>query len=169
MKKLTPTIAFILLLITLSCKTNKYSFLNQYPVKQAPIVDSTNFSNHAEGKLLTKEEQKLLKLDEIFEGQIEDQNAKVGVSYLPKLSENYQSVVYYLYPSNSELLVMLVNYNKDFQLINSQLLAYDEIAENMLKSQSTIYKDSIILKEYVSDKPSTIKFSILENGDITRE
>ncbi|MDY0780797.1 hypothetical protein [Tenacibaculum sp. IB213877] len=170
MRKIKNLMAIVVLVTAItSCKTNKYSFLSNYPVKTVPVIDSTNFSNHVEGKLLSKKEQELLKLPVIFEGQLEGENTKVGISYLPKISENYQSVVYYLYPNQSELLVMLVNYDEKFNIINSQMLAYDEIAESMLKTTSTIYKDSIVLTEYISENPSTIKFNILENGQITRE
>ncbi|WP_028891316.1 hypothetical protein [Tenacibaculum sp. 47A_GOM-205m] len=151
-----------------SCKSNKYSFLNEYPTKTVPLTDSTNFSNHAEGKLLTKSQQELLKLPSIFEDQLTEES-KIGVSYLPKLSENFQSVVYYFYPNNNELISMLVTYDKQFNIINSQVLAYDEIAEGMLRTTSTLNKNSIELVEYISDSPSTIIFNILEDGNITRD
>jgi len=47
----------IILVFAVSCKTNKYSFLNKYPIKNLPLIDSTNFSNHVEGKLLNKKQQ----------------------------------------------------------------------------------------------------------------
>lgn len=170
MNKLNKIIAFlIVLVITVSCKTNKYSFLKKYPVENLPVTDSTNFSNHVEGELLTKKEQEILGLHTIFGEQLEDKNTKVGVSYLPKISDNFKSVVYYVYSSNTELSSVLVNYNADFKIINTQMVSYDEIADGVLKSSAMIYKDKIVLKEHVSDNISTIKFSILENGDITRE
>ena len=122
---------------------------NEYPTKTVPIVDCTNFSNHVETKLLTKSQQELLKLPSIFEEQLDDKKAKIGVSYLPKLSENYQSVVYYFYPNNNELISMLVNYDKDFNIINSQVLAYDEIVDGMLKTTATLDKNHIELIEYI--------------------
>ncbi|TYQ00357.1 hypothetical protein C7447_101969 [Tenacibaculum adriaticum] len=158
-----------LFIFILSCKTNSYSFLNSYPTKILPVVDSTNFSNHVEGKLLSKKEQVLLGLPTIFIDQLDDENAKVGVSYLPKISESYTSVVYYFYANNNELSSVLVNYDKKHNIINHQIVAYDEIADGLLKTTSTIYKDSIVLNEYISDSPSTMKFIILDNGDITRE
>ena len=170
MKNIIKIILFVSVIATVvSCKVNKYSFLNDYPTKTVPLVDSTNFSNHVEGKLLTKPQQELLKLPSIFEEQLNDENAKIGISYLPKLSENFQSVVYYFYPNNTELISMLVNYDDQFNIINSQILAYDEITEGMLKTTSTLDKNSIELVEYISDTPSTIIFNILEDGNITRE
>lgn len=170
MKNILKTITLVVLLIVgVSCKTNKYSFVNEYPVKNVPLVDSTNFSNHVEGKLLSKEEQALLKLPSIFEEQLENEKAKIGISYIPKISNNFQSVVYYFYPSNTEVISMLVNYDKDFTIINSQILAYDEIADGILQTTSKLDKNRIELTEYVSDNPSTLFFKILDNGDITRE
>lgn len=170
MKNIFKTATLVALLVVgIACKTNKYSFVNEYPVKNLPLVDSTNFSNHVEGKLLNKQEQALLKLPSIFEDQLNNEKAKIGISYLPKISDNFQSVVYYFYPNNTEVISILVNYDKDFTIINSQILAYDEITDGILKTTSKLDKNSIELTEYVSDNPSTLHFKILDNGDITRE
>jgi len=167
LKKILPL--FIAFILVISCKTNKFSFLDDYPVKNIPLVDSTSFSNHIEGKLLNKKEQKLLGLLNVFGEELNSENAKVGVSYLPIISDNFKSVVYYLYSNSTQLTCALVNYNLDFNIISSQLVSSDEIADGLLRSKATIYKDKIVLKEYVSDNASTIMYNILENGDITRE
>ncbi|KAB1153998.1 hypothetical protein F7018_16060 [Tenacibaculum aiptasiae] len=170
MKNIFKTLTLIALLIGgIACKSNKYSFVSEYPVKQLPLIDSTNFDNHVEGKLLNKEEQKLLKLPSIFEDQLDNEKAKIGISYLPKISDNFQSVVFYFYPNNNEVISMLVNYDKDFTIINSQVLAYDEITDGILKTTSKIDKNRIVLTEYVSENPSTLYFKISDKGDITRE
>jgi len=170
MMNLTKIISFSLVfLFVISCKTNEYSFLSKYPVKDLPVIDSTNFSNHVEGKLLNKKQQLKLGLDTIFGEQIDDKNCKIGISYLPKISEDFTSIVYYSYSNNTELTSILVNYNKEFKIINNQMVAYDEIADGVLKSTAMIYKDKIVLKEFVSENASIIKFDILQNGDISRE
>ncbi|WP_299161204.1 hypothetical protein [uncultured Tenacibaculum sp.] len=170
MKNIFKVLVLITFLIGgIACKTNKYSFVNEYPVKQLPLIDSTNFDNHVEGKLLSKEEQKLLKLPSVFIDQLNDEKAKIGISYLPKISDNFQSVVFYFYPNNTEVISMLVNYDKNFTIINSQVLAYDEIAEGMLKTTSKLDKNRIELTEYISENPSTLYFKISNNGDIIRE
>ena len=64
---------------------------------------------------------------------------------------------------------MLVNYTEDYKIINSQMIAYDEIADGVLKTVGTIYSDKIVLQEFVADNPTEIQFNILENGDITRD
>ena len=170
MKNIFKPLALIIFLIgAIACNTNKYSFVNEYPVKQLPLIDSTNFDNHVEGKLLSKEEQKLLKLPSIFEDQLNDEKAKIGISYLPKISDNFQSIVFYFYPNSTEVISMLVNYDKDFTIINSQVLAYDEITEGMLKTTSKLDKNSIELTEYISENPTTLHFKISNDGNITRE
>lgn len=170
MKNISRILILAVAIITLSsCNNDKFSFLKEYPTQTVPLIDSTNFNNHIEGKSLTKEQQKLLKLPLVFEEQLNDKNARIGISYLPKLSENYTSVVYYFYPSKTGLISMLVNYDKNFEVINSQVLAYNEVTESMLKSTSKLTKNSIELSEYVFDQASVIKFKISENGNITRE
>lgn len=163
------TILLVLILAINACKTNKYSFLNNYPIKELPLIDSTSFSNHMEGLLLSKEQQNLLGLSNVFGEALNNTDARVGVSYLPKISDNFKSVVYYLYSSNTELTSVLVNYDDNYKVINTQMIAYDEIADGLLKSTAMIYKDKIVLKEFISENASIIKYDILENGDITRE
>lgn len=159
----------IAILTFCSCKTNEFSFLKEYNSKSLPIVDSTNFSNHAQGKLLTKPQQRKLGLNSLFGEKLDHKTTRVGISYLPKISENYTSVVFYFYIDNIELTSMLVNYNSKYQIINSQMVAYDEITDNVLETVGKIYKDKIVLQEYISDNPTEIRFDILENGDIVRE
>ena len=169
--KLLKTICLftIGLLLFNSCKTNEFSFLKEYKQQNLPVIDSTNFSNHLEGKLLTRGQQKKLGLDTIFGEKLNKKTTKVGISYLPEISENYTSIVYYFYIDNNELTSMLVNYDNEYKIINSQMVAYDEIADDVLETVGTIYKDKIVLKEYVANTPSEIRFNILENGDIVRE
>ncbi len=170
MKNICKSLTIIIFLIVgIACKTNKYSFVNEYSVKQLPLIDSTNFDNHVEGKLLSKEEQKLLKLPSVFPDQLSNEKAKIGISYLPKVSDNFQSIVFYFYPNSTEVISMLVNYDKSFTIINSQILAYDEISEGMLKTTSKLDKNRIELTEYISENPTTLYFKILNNGNITRE
>lgn len=164
------TFLFIVLLIVVSsCKSNRFSFLNNYPVQNVPFIDSTSFSNHVEGVLLNKEEQNVLGLSNVFGEDLKADNTKIGISYLPKISDNFKSIVYYFYSGNTQLTSVLVNYDSDFKVVNSQLVASDEIADGLLKTNATIYKDRIVLKEYISESASILTYSILENGDITRE
>ncbi len=165
-KSVVLTLSIVLIA---SCKTNEFSFLKDYSAKTLPLIDSTSFSNHVEGNLLTKKQQRQLGLNTIFGEKLDKETTKVGVSYLPKISENFNSVVYYFYIDNKELTSMLVNYTSDYKIINSQMVAYDEIADGILHCVGTIYNDKILLKEYVADSPTEIEFKILENGDIVRE
>lgn len=160
---------FITFLLVTSCKTSVYSFLEDYKVKNLPIEENTNFSNHAEVALLSKKEQKILSLDTILGEELKNEKARIEVSYLANISENYTSIVYCFYPNDTEITTILVNYTKDFKFISSQIVAYDEIADGLLKTTSTIYKDKIELKEFVADNPSSMLFNILENGNITRK
>jgi len=64
---------------------------------------------------------------------------------------------------------MLVTYDENYTVINSQMLAYDEIADGLLHAKSTVFKDKIVLEEYVSESMTTITFNILGDGNITRE
>lgn len=169
MKLLKTLLISIGLLAVVSCKTNEYSFLKEYPKVTLPVIDSTNFSNHVEGKLLNRKQQKKLGLDFIFGEKLDRKKNKVGISYLPEISDQYTSVVYYFYIDNKEITSMLVNYDNDYKIINSQMIAYDEIVDGVLKTVGVIYSDKIVLQEFIYDNPTEIRFDILKNGDITRD
>jgi len=158
----------IILLVISACKTNEYSFLKNYDYKSTPIIDSTSFANHVYDKLLTKQQQQLLSIDSVF-GEKLNPKTTVGISYIPEISSDYISIVYYFYIDHKELISMLVNYTEDYKIINSQMIAYDEIADGVLKTVGTIYSDKIVLQEFVADNPTEIQFNILEKGDITRD
>ena len=55
-------------------------------------------------------------------------------------------VVSYL-PNENELYTLLVNYDRSFHVIDFCQIAYDEIAENFLRTESTISKDGIVVTD----------------------
>ena len=169
MKLLKALLLTLAIVVISSCKTNEFSFMKDYPKKTLPVIDSTNFGNHIEKNVLTKKQQKQLGLNSIFGNKLDKMTNKVGVSYLPEISENFISVVYYFYIDNKELTTMLVNYTPEYKIINSQMIAYDEIADGYLKTVGTVYNDKIVLQEFFGESSSEIRFNILENGDIVRE
>lgn len=155
-----------------SCKTDS-SFLKKFPTKKLPFIDSTTFENHRLVRTLDKKEIKRLQLDKIlFKEDLENPASKIGISYRPLLSENYQSIVYFFYANNRELSSILANYDEKFNLIDYRIVAFDEISENILRTYSTIYRDSIVSNEYnldISEFPTTLKYTISTTGKIERK
>lgn len=158
---------YLLLIFCLcSCKAN-YSFLEKYPTKNVPLVDSISFTNSKHKKLLTNKQKRNLKLDSLF-----SKNLKIGISYKPLLSKKYQSIVYYFYLDEHNLQSVLVNYDNLFNIIDMQLVASSEKSDNLLRTTSIIYKDKIKLNEYnfqLSKLPTELLFLISSNGKITRK
>lgn len=170
MKKILLLLAVLLIIVC--CKTN-YPFIEKHPVKEVPLIDSTSFSNHKSGELLTRKQMRNLDLYTVLgRKDLKDEKAKIGISYLPKLSNNFTSIVYYFYSDDNILQSILVNYDTNFKLIDYQMVAFDEIADGFLRATSTINKDQIILKEYnsnISNEPTELVFSISSEGKITRK
>lgn len=156
----------------LSCKAN-YSFVEKYPKKKVPLVDSTSFSNHQSKKILSKRKLKKLHLETILgKEQLFAKKSKIGISYLPLLSSNYTSIVYYFYSDDTVLQSILVNYDINFNVIDYQILAFDEISDGLLKSSSIINSNEIKLSEYnfhISKNPMKLMYLISSDGKITQK
>lgn len=64
----------------------------------------------------------------------------------------------------------LINYDDDFKPIAWTEIAYDEIAEGLIRKQSKLYKDSIIVSRinYFDEVPDTTftRFKIDKNGSL---
>lgn len=116
---------------------------------------------------MTKKQKRNLKIHSLFAKQTE-----IGISYRLLLSKKYISIVYHSYLDKNILHSTLVNYDKNFNIIDSQLVSFDERSDNLLKTTSTIYKNRINLNEYnlkLSKKPTQLVFLISLDGKINRK
>ena len=164
-----------LILITLTfslCQSQnpQSDLLQAYPTVQIPHTDSTNFDNHKPDKTLTYEQVKLFGLDRVLDiHPIAFKESKVGVNYLLDLSPDFTTVVFYYYFMGHEMSSTLVTYDKDFNVIDSKMIAMDEIAESILRSESTIQSDKITIIHYkflnITEKEIEI-VTVLPNGKI---
>lgn len=70
-------------------------------------------------------------------------------------SDEYTSLIVYFKLGEHEFYNVLINLDKNNQMIDYLTIAYDEVAESAFTIENTLYKDKIILKEinYYSDPP----------------
>ena len=128
---------------------NDFSFLDEYKMMETPFLDSTNFDNHKADKLLTKRQIKRLGLDQVLKiDPYAYENSKIGVNYILDLSQDFKSIVFYYYFFDHEMSSILVNYSSDFKVIDHKMVAMDEIAESILRTESLIEKDKITITNY---------------------
>lgn len=126
----------------------KKEILDKCPIKYVALVDSTNFDNHKAFRILSHKEQNLLGLNNIFIKGAEKYVEKVSIDYRLLLSTNFITVVVSYYLGEHELYTYLINYDKDFKIIDFKNIAYDEIAENYGRTTSEIWKNYITTKNY---------------------
>lgn len=151
-------------------RSEQYSFLSEYLDKPLPLIDSTNFNNIKATKELTVQQTELLHLDKILGENYSDVIQSIQISYRLNLSDNFSTIVMSYELGEHELLSTLINYDDDFKPIAWKEIAYDEIAEGLIRKQGNLYKDSIIVGRinYFDEVPDTTftRFKIGENGSI---
>ena len=91
------------------------------------------------------------------------------MNYRLPISTEFTSLVF-SYPSEHELVTVLVNFDKNFKIIDFESIAYDEIAESAFRSSSEISADKIKLtaSDYSGDEPKfeILTYSIKKDGKI---
>ena len=149
-----------------SIEKDEYSFIKKIKIKELPIIDSTNFDNYEAKSFLSKNEIEILKLSKI----IPDNNVEIALNYQIKISENFKTLVFSFYPSENEITTILVNYDKDYKIIDSRIIAYDEIAESWLRTTSKIEKNNLKIIENNCSSGQDIEtisnYVINETGEI---
>lgn len=147
---------------------NDFSFLDKVPEVALPKIDSTNFDNFDKKEFLTTKELSLLNFDKV----ILDTNSveNVAIHYKLKISDQFKTYVFVYNKGKMEQFSILVNYDNDFNFIDSAIIAYDEIAESFFRTTSKIMKDKIMTSEFdYTQEAETLKtttFEILKNGKI---
>jgi len=121
-------------------------------VKTLSFVDSTNFDNFSFADTLNQAQIQKLKLDERFDYICFSHFLNYNIctfylNYRIELSENFTSLVVSYTRGDFELFTILINYDKDFRIIDILHIAYDEVADSRSRRLSAINTDKIIVKE----------------------
>jgi hypothetical protein len=144
-------------------------FLDKYTTRDLPVIETTNFDNYKFKDSLSREEIKILKLEKVVNGDI----LNIWINYRINISPNYRTIVVSYMPNDNELYTVLINYTKNYDIIDFDTVAYDEIAESCTRIVSEIKKKSLEVTHinYCSENPdnpekNTIIYIIAENGEI---
>ena len=160
----------------ISVETNHYTpkkineIVQLIPLKNLPIIDTTNFDNIIKLKEFNAEEIKLLQLNKIYP-EIEKKGTgfKIYPAYKLELSDQYFTLIVNIFKGEHELESVLINYEKDEKLTSFKIIAYDEIAEGWSRKFSKIENNIItIIDEFYGDniQIDTTKFHINRFGEI---
>ncbi len=123
--------------------TQTFQFIEKYSIKTLPLTDSTNFDNYIDAPTLTKEQSKLLKLEKIEQ----DKDVAFRINYRLNLSPNFKSLVLSYYPNEQVLITVLINFTNSYEIVDFKVIAYDEIAESWMRTESKISTDKIEVTE----------------------
>jgi len=143
-------------------------FIKSLKFRELPFYDSTNFDNSEDYELLKIDWIELLKLEQIYPYELKIID-KIWIREKLDISENFISLVIGFYPGEHELFTTLVNFSNDFYLIDFETIAYDEIAESCMRTESYLDKNKITKFEtdYCYEQSTdTIEYKIENTGEI---
>ena len=151
--------------------TTFHSIIKNLSIRKTPIVDSTTFDSYKDDfKIYTKEEVAALQLEKIYPNFYkEGYNYKATPSYKLEFSEEFYSAVIVIFKGENEMESQLINYDTDGNIIDTKVIAYDEIAEGAFQRNSKIENNTITITyiDWMDEKKETIEvFEITENGNI---
>lgn len=112
--------------------------------KQLPLIDTTNFDLFIDEDDQNNIESESLSIEKIYpDFYAEGSKYQSMASYRLELSPNFHTVVVTFKKGDLEMESTLINYNLEGNIIDHQLIAYDEIAEGMTRVASRISENKI--------------------------
>lgn len=115
------------------------TFIREYQRESLPKHVNPNFDNYLIKDTLLAEQVDSLKLWKLnkTEGTV------FGINYLVHISRFYKSVIVTYLPAEHEMYTALVNYDANSDIIDYQIVAYDNSKDKKLR------KSSVLNKKYV--------------------
>ncbi|MDR2474399.1 MAG: hypothetical protein LBD45_00940 [Bacteroidales bacterium] len=117
--------------------------IDKLQIKDLPLIDSTSFDNYGFANKLNQTQIQALKLNGRF-NDVSD----FYLNYRINLSENVISLVISYQKGEYELFTVLINYDDDYNIIDTLDIAYDEIAESLSRIISTVQTDKILVERF---------------------
>ena len=129
------------------------------PIKNLPIIDTTNFDWYdlMERDTIDEKEIKRLNLKSLNE-YTEIGSASFHYNYRIQFSDDFYSIVISINIDNMALATYLVNFDKNDKIIDKLEIAFDETAESIYRKTSDINQNKIVVEAISSyDEPIFIK------------
>ncbi len=143
-----------------------------FPVKTVPLLETTNFDSFIEPEDYKNIDAKALMLEKIYpEYYDENYMFKAINAYRLELFKDIKTVVVTVTKGEHEMETVLINYKENGNIISSQIVAYDEIAESMSRIESKITQDYITTSNILYDNITQIEqetFKLKPNGLIEK-
>jgi hypothetical protein len=144
--------------------------IDQTKTKPLPQIETTNFDSFNEPEDYDEVDVQLFQLESIYPNFHKDtHNFKAISKYKLAISEAFHSVVITIQKGDNEMETILINYDKDGQIISHIVVAYDEIAEGMSQIVSRINNYEIIKHNIFWAEKKQIEeenYSIIADGTV---
>ncbi|MDC6384662.1 hypothetical protein PP180_04765 [Muricauda sp. SK9] len=138
--------------------------------KELPHIDTTNFDRFIEEEDIKKVDTRALSIEKIYpDFYAEASRYRAMDSYKVALSPDFHTVVVTFRKGDFEMESTLINYDLEGNIIDHQLIAYDEVAEGMSRIESRISGNKITMNRIFWTEKKEIEqeeFSIKDNGKI---
>lgn len=146
--------------------------MNSSKINSLPYIEKTNFDSFTDENEYAPIDVWALKLDQVYpEINLEDRQIRPIDMYTLPIRDSYHSVVVTVLKSEHEMESILINYNAEGDIIDHELVSYDEIAESMSQVVSRISENSLTLHRIFygnSKEVEQIKFEIRWDGAIEK-
>lgn len=149
-------------------KTHFKNYISNIDTKHTPFNENTNFDSFIDPGDYDDVDTSILKLDKLYPNfYAKGYNYKAISHYKFQLSDEFYTIVVTVIKGEHEMETLLINYDLNGEIIDSEMVAYDEIVEGVSSSTSkienlTIKRTSVTLVEEQED--SIEYFQIKENG-----
>lgn len=146
------------------------------PSKAIPTVDSTSFDSFIDEDDYKIVDTDALQLDRIFPAwNSEGYHFRAIHAYQIYLSHSFISIVVTVLKGDNEMESLLINYDPDGNMIDFEMVSYDEIAEGWTRYTSMIEKNLLTRTYYIWSSEDSFPImevsllSINSDGTFSRE
>ncbi|WP_172919925.1 hypothetical protein [Capnocytophaga canis] len=132
---------------------------SDFPTVSFPKKEQTNTDNYDLLPALSSRQARLL-----LSGLFPDAENFKRVYTVP-FSDDFTSVAVAFQLGDSQFFTMLFNLDKNNQIIDNLLIAYDEIAESAVFTESVLHKNSIVVRKEFYENVITFTYEISPKGE----
>ncbi|SFU20265.1 hypothetical protein SAMN04489724_0282 [Algoriphagus locisalis] len=146
--------------------------INSSKTKKLPQLERTNFDSFVDESEYAQIDVKALKLGQVYpERNFEDPNVRAIDMYTLPIRDDFHSVVVTVLKSEHEMESILINYTTEGDIIDHELVSYDEIAESMSQVVSRISENRLTVNKIFwgnTKEVEQIEYEIRWDGTIEK-
>ncbi|WP_297335026.1 hypothetical protein [Algoriphagus sp.] len=146
--------------------------INSCKTKKLPQLERTNFDSFTDESEYAQIDTRALNLNQVYpERNFEDQKVRAIDMYTLPIRDGFHSVVVTLLKNEHEMESILINYTAEGDIIDHELVSYDEIAEGMSQVVSRISENLLTVNRILwgnTKEVEQIEYEIRWNGTIEK-